>query len=1081
MDPNRIIQALKGTIDPNLRIAAENELNQSYKIINFAPTLLQIIVSEQVEFPVRQAAAIYLKNMVSQYWQDREPSIGEVVFPFNIHENDRQQIRDNIVEGIIQCPESIRAQLTVCLRAIIKHDFPGRWTAIVDKIGVYLQSQNSGSWYGSLLALYQLVKNYEYKKADDREPLLAAMQIFLPRIQQLIIQLLPDSTIFSVLIQKQILKIFHALVQYSLPLQLINNTIMTQWMEILRAVMDRSVPPETLEVDEDDRPELVWWKCKKWAMHILTRLFERYGSPGNVTKEYFEFADFFLKTYAMGIQQVLLKVLDQHRQKQYVTPHVLQQSLSYLRQGLSHSITWKHMKPHMQTICQEVIFPLMCYKDEDEKLWQEDPYEYIRMKFNLYDDHALPATEAQSLLCKAARKRKEPFRGGLVGVFWIIVLLQNPSSLQLEVTNRWPDILLQDFLVDSRINLSQQVFQVLKQQNSPSSHYHHHILLLILPQMMDFCHQILMEPTTDPRRKDGGLHVIGSLAELLLKKRLYRDQMELMLQNYVFPLLNSPLGYLRARSCWVLHSFSPLRFHDELVLRNAVELVKQDLIADKEMPVKVEAAIALQTLVSNQEQAKVYIRPYIRPIMQELLHIVKETENDDLTNVIQKMICEYNQEVAVIAVDMTQNLAEIFTKVLQSEEYEESEDKTVMALSILSTIDTILTVMEDHKELEGICLQVIGLVLQKPIIGMAEFYEEILSLAFGLTCQTISPQMWQLLGVLYEVFQHDCFDYFTDMMPLLHNYVTVDTDMLLSNPKHLEVIYTMCRKVLTSDAGEDAECHAAKLLEVIILQCRGRAIDQVIPLFVEAVLERLTRGVKSSELRTMCLQVAIAALYYNPALLMHTLDNMHFPHNPQPITAHFVNQWMNDTEFFLGLHDRKMCIIGLSLLMELPSRPAVVEGVAAQIVPSVLLLFLGLNHLYASRLLHKPDLLARAGGAEEDQNEEIPSDEDELNEKRTAMHQQVSRPAGQEEEDEEDYWDEAGLEGTALEEYSTPLDYDNGEDEYQFFTAALLRVQSTDVGWYQSLTAPLSDDQKKQLQEIYSLSQQRRSTATKGQ
>lgn len=106
--------------------------------------------------------------------------------------------------------------------------------------------------------------------------------------------------------------------------------------------------------------------------------------------------------------------------------------------------------------------------------------------------------------------------------------------------------------------------------------------------------------------------------------------------------------------------------------------------------------------------------------------------------------------------------AEIFTRVLQSEEYEENEDKTVMALGILSTIDTILTVMEDHKEvclslihthtqththavtqntqgrpfcdprcflftfpfqitqqLEGICLQVIGLVLQKPIIGMA--------------------------------------------------------------------------------------------------------------------------------------------------------------------------------------------------------------------------------------------------------------------------------------------------------------------------------------------------------------------------
>lgn len=59
------------------------------------------------------------------------------------------------------------------------------------------------------------------------------------------------------------------------------------------------------------------------------------------------------------------------------------------------------------------------------------------------------------------------------------------------------------------------------------------------------------------------------------------------------------------------------------------------------------------------------------------------------------------------------------------------------------------------------------------------------------------------------------------------------------------------------------------------------------------------------------------------------------------------------------------------------------------------------------------------------------------------MQQQSSTPAGQgggddDDEDEDDYWDDDGFEGTPLEEYSTPLDYDNGEDEYQFFTAALL-------------------------------------------
>ncbi|XP_052031302.1 importin-8 isoform X2 [Apodemus sylvaticus] len=1004
MDLNRIIQALKGTIDPKLRIAAETELNQSYKIINFAPSLLRIIVSDNVEFPVRQAAAIYLKNMVTQYWPDREPPPGEVIFPFNIHENDRQQIRDNIVEGIIRSPDLVRVQLTMCLRVIIRHDFPGHWPAVADKIDYYLQSPNSGNWLGSLLCLYQLVKTYEYKKAEEREPLLAAMQIFLPRIQQQILQLLPDASHYSVLLQKQILKIFYALIQYALPLQLVNHQTMTTWMEIFRTIIDRTVPPETLQIDEDDRPELVWWKCKKWALHIVARLFERYGSPGNVTKEYFEFSEFFLKTYAVGIQQVLLKILEQYRQKEYIAPRVLQQAFNYLNQGVVHAVTWKQLKPHIQNISEDVIFSVMCYKDEDEELWQEDPYEYIRMKFDIFEDYASPTTAAQTLLYTAAKKRKE-----------------------------------------------------------------------VLPKMMAFCYQILTDPNFDPRKKDGALHVIGSLAEILLKKSLFKDQIELFLQNHVFPLLLSNLGYLRARSCWVLHAFSSLKFHNELNLRNAVELAKKSLIEDEEMPVKVEAALALQSLISNQTQAKEHMKPYVRFIMQELLHIVRETENDDVTNVIQKLICEYSQDVASIAVDTTQHLAEIFGKVLQSDEYEEIEDKTVMAMGILHTIDTILTVVEDHPEiiqqLENICLRIIDLVLQKHVI---EFYEEILSLAYNLTCHAVSPQMWQLLGILYEVFQHDCFEYFTDMMPLLHNYVTVDTNALLSNPKHLEVLFTMCRKVLCGEAGEDAECYAAKLLEVIILQCKGRGIDQCIPLFIQLVLERLTRGVKTSELRTMCLQVAIAALYYSPELLFHTLEQVQLPHNPGPVTSQFINQWMNDTDYFLGHHDRKMCIIGLSVLLELQNRPPAVDAVAAQILPSILFLFLGLKQVCATRQTVNRENHSKAEKADIEENEEISSDEEE---ETSVSAQALQSQTGRGEEEEDDDWDEEVLAETALEGFSTPLDLDNSVDEYQFFTQALLTVQNRDAAWYQLLVAPLSEDQKRKLQEVYTLAEHRRTLA----
>lgn len=47
--------------------------------------------------------------------------------------------------------------------------------------------------------------------------------------------------------------------------------------------------------------------------------------------------------------------------------------------------------------------------------------------------------------------------------------------------------------------------------------YFVHSPLQVLPQMMEFCHQILVDPSADPRRKDGALHCIGALAELLLK------------------------------------------------------------------------------------------------------------------------------------------------------------------------------------------------------------------------------------------------------------------------------------------------------------------------------------------------------------------------------------------------------------------------------------------------------------------------------------------------------------------------------------------------------------------------------------
>ena len=202
--------------------------------------------------------------------------------------------------------------------------------------------------------------------------------------------------------------------------------IFSQWMEVLRVIAESDVPSHTLQVDEEERPGLIWWKRKKWALHTLTRLFERYGSPGSVTKEYKEFAEWYLKTFSGGILTSMLKNLDQFRRKTYVSPRVMQQALNYVNTAISHAHSWKLIKPHMLQIIQDIVFPLMSYSESDAEMWDTDPYEYIRIKFDIFEgescpsfctsvvftdwptfcsDFVSPVTAAQTLLHSACKKR----------------------------------------------------------------------------------------------------------------------------------------------------------------------------------------------------------------------------------------------------------------------------------------------------------------------------------------------------------------------------------------------------------------------------------------------------------------------------------------------------------------------------------------------------------------------------------------------------------------------------------------------------------------------------------------------------
>ena len=129
-----------------------------------------------------------------------------------------------------------------------------------------------------------------------------------------------------------------------------------------------------------------------------------------------------------------------------------------------------------------------------------------------------------------------------------------------------------------------------------------------------------------------------------------------------------------------------------------------------------------------------------------------------------------------------------------------------------------------------------------------------LSLVTSLTCDSISDNMWALYPKLYAFIQADNPEYFSDLAPALHNYISNGGEKFLEKPIHLEMAFTLCKDVLTSRDIEEHEAYAAKLLEVMILQFMNR-INNAVPTFVDLALDRLTKTIESPELRGMCLEV----------------------------------------------------------------------------------------------------------------------------------------------------------------------------------------------------------------------------------
>jgi methyl coenzyme M reductase subunit D len=125
--------------------------------------------------------------------------------------------------------------------------------------------------------------------------------------------------------------------------------------------------------------------------------------------------------------------------------------------------------------------------------------------------------------------------------------------------------------------------------------------------------------------------------------------------------------FTRARAAWLLSRLSQLKFTREDVLQQCLNLlIKAVLTKEEVLPVKVEASFAIEAFIQDQHRTHVFIQPQICALTVELLQILRSTENDDLTNVLQKIVCAFVDDIAPIAYDICAHLASTFGELMES-------------------------------------------------------------------------------------------------------------------------------------------------------------------------------------------------------------------------------------------------------------------------------------------------------------------------------------------------------------------------------------------------------------------------------
>ncbi|CAF1699712.1 unnamed protein product [Brassica napus] len=786
-----ILRAAALSPNPDERKASERKLNQLQHTPQHLVRLLQIAVDGNCDMAVRQIASIQFKNFIAKNWSPEGSSAGEQQ---RILQSDKQLVRDNILVYVTQVPTLLRSQLGECLKTIIHADYPEQWPRLLDWVNYNLQNQQI---YGALFVLRILSRKYEFKSDEERTPVTRIVEETFPLLLTIFNGLIrienPSPEIAELM--KLICKIFWSSIYLELPKKLYDINVFNAWMIFFLTVSERPVPVEGQPTDPELRKSWGWWKVKKWTVQILNRLDSRFGDPTLQTPESKPFAQMFQKSYAGRILEGHLKFLNTIRVGGYLPDRITNLLLQYLRNSISKKSTYDLLLPRLDVLLFEIVFPLMCFTDSDQKLWEEDPHEYVRKGYNIIEDLYSPRTASMDFVNELVKKRgKENL----------------PKFVQFVVG----------------------IFR--SYDDAPAEHKPY-------------------------RRKDGAMLAVGALCDKLKQTDPYKSELEHMLVQYIFPEFNSPAGHLRAKAAWVAGQYAHINFSDQNNFRKAWHSVVSGMRdPDLPVRVdSVFALRSFVEACKDLNEIRPILPQLLDEFFKLMNEVENEDLVFTLETIVDKFGEEMAPYAFGLCQNLAAAFWRCLNTSEASDDSDDMG--ALAAVGCLRAICTILESVSSLPQLFVEIEPTILPIMQKMLTSDGQdVFEEVLEIASYMTFYSpnISLGIWSLWPLIVEALVDWAIDYFSNILVPMDNFISRGTAHFLTckEPDYQQSLYNVLSTLMTDRNIEDSEIESApKLIEVVFQNCKGH-VDHWVEPYLRLTIDRLQRA-ETSYLKSLLVQV----------------------------------------------------------------------------------------------------------------------------------------------------------------------------------------------------------------------------------